>query len=214
MAANTPPTVLPHASHGGHPTTVGPSLSNNPTITLDQATRKLISIKPPGSTDWHGVCALNCQQTDNFISVEAMRKMGLPVEASGQYKCDWMLNNDGVVRAGTFQAVSGLGVDVAFGVNCLDDYPAPATPISIFATPHSQSNIPLTGLNTTGQPSIDGHPARRESHDRYGNMRNQKQRYQDAPMFLGPYGGHMLWPILGCLALGGFYLWQKTRATR
>ncbi|CAH0022438.1 unnamed protein product [Clonostachys rhizophaga] len=206
-------TVSAHGSHGGH---LGPSLPNNPT--LDKAARELINIKPLGSQDWHGMCALHCQQTRTFISVEAMQQIGLPVEDGGQYKCEWMLN-DGVERVGIFQAVSGLGADVAFGVNWLDDGPAPATAISIDTTPHSPRN-PLAGLITAGHSStpsrqllIDGHPARSGSQD-CGDIGHQKQRHQDAPISMGPYGGLVLWPFLGCLALGSFYLWQKTRATR
>ncbi|CAI6066104.1 unnamed protein product [Clonostachys chloroleuca] len=220
IATNTPPPVPPHASHGGHPTTIGPGLSNDPTITLDQATRELISIQLLGSTEWHGMCALNCQQTRNFISVEAMRQIGFTVEHGGQYQCAWK-GDDSVERVGIFQAVSGLGADVAFGVNWLDNRPAPATAISIDTTPHSRSNTPSTELNTTSllsrpnnQPSIDDHPARPESQNGCGNTRDQKQKHEDAPISMGLYEGHVLWPIFGCLALGSFYLWQKTRAAR
>ncbi|CAH0045671.1 unnamed protein product [Clonostachys solani] len=199
METNTPPTVPPHTSHGGQPTTIGPSQSNDPTIILDQATRQFINIKPPGSTEWQGMCALNCQQTINFISVEAMRRRRLPVKNGGQYECAWEV--DGVTRIGIFKAVSHLGADVAFGVDWLDDCPTPATAVSIETTPHSPSN-PLAGTDIatdqrskpSGQLSTDDHAARPESQGGYGNTRHQKQKHQGAPR---RQRGHMRWLILG-----------------
>jgi hypothetical protein len=159
------------------------------------------------------------QQTGNFIPVEMMLRNGLPVENGGQYEFVYKLDRR-VERVGIFQAVSGLGADVAFGFDWLHDFPAPATAISIGITPYSAGN-PLTGLIATGHRSrlssqllTDDHPARSGSQDGYGNTGHQKQRHQGAPYSIGPYGGLALLPILGCLTLGSFYLWQKTRAAR
>ncbi|VUC22951.1 unnamed protein product [Clonostachys rosea] len=125
-----PPTGLPKADYDRQPTTTDPAQPEDLPIILDRSKRHLITIKPPGSKGGHGMCALRCQNTSNFISVEAMRKRRLHVQAGMAYKCVWTCSElDDVTRVGTFKAVSQLGADVAFGVNWLGDYPAPGTVI-------------------------------------------------------------------------------------